>query len=265
MTKVYLDPGHGGIDPGAVGHGLKEKDLTLSIALKVRNILNSDYTGHSIRMSRTGDQTRSLAHRTNDANSWGADLFLSIHINAFNGSSNGYEDFIYNGAVSANTANYRNVMHEEIIKQVDFSNRGKKRANFHVLRESRMPAVLTESGFIDNKSDANKLKSDAYLNRIALGHANGIAKALKLKKKTTSKKPASNNSGKLHLVQIGAFSKKTNANDLVKQAKSKGFEAYIKQESGLFKVQIGAFSSKKNADNLANRAKKSGFNVYITQ
>lgn len=69
------------------------------------------------------------------------------------------------------------------MKQVDFRNRGKKRANLHVLRQSSMPAVLTENGFIDTIADANKLKSDAYLNRIALGHANGIAQALGLKRK----------------------------------------------------------------------------------
>nr|WP_281252484.1 N-acetylmuramoyl-L-alanine amidase [Oceanobacillus timonensis] len=178
MAKIYLDPGHGGTDPGAVANGLQEKALTLSIALKVRNILNRDYTGHSIRMSRTTDKTVSLAARTNDANSWGADYFVSIHINA--GGGTGYEDYIYNGSVSNNTVTYRDRIHEEVMKQVDFNNRGKKRANLHVLRQSSMPGILTENGFIDTTADANKLKSDAYLDRIALGHANGIAKALGL-------------------------------------------------------------------------------------
>ncbi|GGN59257.1 N-acetylmuramoyl-L-alanine amidase [Oceanobacillus indicireducens] len=182
MSKIYLDPGHGGTDPGAQANGLKEKDVTLKIALKVRDILNRDYEGHSIRMSRTTDKTFSLAQRTNDANSWGADYFVSIHINA--GGGTGYEDYIYNGSVSSNTVTYRDKLHAEVMKQVDFRNRGKKRANFHVLRESNMPAVLTENGFIDTVADANKLKSDAYLNRIALGHANGIAQALGLKRKS---------------------------------------------------------------------------------
>ena len=133
-------------------------------------------------MSRTTDKTVSLAARTNDANGWGADYFVSIHINA--GGGVGYEDFIYNGSVSNNTVAYRDKLHAEIMKQVDFTNRGKKRANFHVLRESNMPAALTENGFIDNAGDAAKLKSDAYLNRIALGHANGIAQALGLRRKT---------------------------------------------------------------------------------
>lgn len=182
MVKIYLDPGHGGTDPGAAGNGLQEKNVTLSIALKTRDILNRDYEGHSIRMSRTSDTTRSLTQRTNDANSWGADYFVSIHINA--GGGTGYEDYIYNGSVSNNTLTYRDKVHAEIMKQVDFRNRGKKRANFHVLRESSMPAVLTENGFIDTVADANKLKSDAYLNRIATGHANGIAQALGLKRKS---------------------------------------------------------------------------------
>lgn len=182
MAKIYLDPGHGGTDPGAVANGLQEKVLTLKIALKTRDILNRDYEGHTIRMSRTSDTTRSLAQRTNDANSWGADYFVSIHINA--GGGTGYEDYIYNGGVSNNTVTFRDKLHAEVMKQVDFNNRGKKRANFHVLRETAMPAVLTENGFIDTTADANKLKSDAYLDRIALGHANGIAQALGLKKKS---------------------------------------------------------------------------------
>jgi N-acetylmuramoyl-L-alanine amidase len=181
MPKIYLDPGHGGTDSGAVGNGLQEKNVTLAIALKVRDILIRDYDGHSIRMSRTTDTARSLTQRTNDAKSWGADYFVSIHINA--GGGTGYEDYIYNGGVSSNTVAYRDKVHAEIMKQVDFTNRGKKRANFHVLRESSMPAILTENGFIDTSNDAAKLKSDAYLNRIALGHANGIAEALGLKGK----------------------------------------------------------------------------------
>ncbi|MCM3397250.1 MULTISPECIES: N-acetylmuramoyl-L-alanine amidase [Oceanobacillus] len=182
MSKIYLDPGHGGTDPGAIGNGLQEKNVTLTLALKTRDILNRDFEGHTIRMSRTTDVTRSLAQRTNGANSWGADYFVSIHINA--GGGTGYEDFIYNGSVSSNTVTYRDKLHAEIMKQVDFRNRGKKRANFHVLRESNMPAVLTENGFIDTVADANKLKSNAYLDRIALGHANGIAQALGLSRKS---------------------------------------------------------------------------------
>jgi len=185
MTKIYIDAGHGGNDPGSSGHGLREKDLTLTIAKKVRNRLKGYAT---VKMNRTNDKTLSLSQRTNDANNWGADYFLSIHINA--GGGTGYEDYIYNGSVSNKTVSTRNTMHAEIIKQIsDVRNRGKKTANFAVLRQTSMPAMLTENLFIDTKADADKLKSNAFLNKLAQGHANGIIKAFGLSKTTAPSKP----------------------------------------------------------------------------
>ena len=185
MRKIYLDPGHGGVDSGAVGNKLREKDLTLKIAKKIRDGLK-DYEC-SVRMSRTTDKTMTLKQRTDDANKWGADYFLSIHINAFNGKAQGYEDFIFSGKVNSKTVEYQKIIHEEIMKQVDFVDRGMKRANFHVLRETKMPALLSENGFIDHKGDAEKLKSDSYLDKIAQGHVNGLVRAFGLKKKNVSK------------------------------------------------------------------------------
>lgn len=180
MVKIFIDPGHGGTDPGAVGNGLQEKNLNLQIATRIRDILNAEYTGHQIRMSRTGDTTVTLAERTNNANAWGADFFLSIHINA--GGGTGYEDFIYPNS-GAPTTTYQNIIHDEITKLVDFRNRGKKQANFHVLRESRMPALLTENGFIDNVNDANKLKQASFIETIARGHVNGLVRAFNLQRR----------------------------------------------------------------------------------
>ncbi|MFS0591788.1 N-acetylmuramoyl-L-alanine amidase [Cytobacillus horneckiae] len=176
MVKIFIDPGHGGTDPGAVGNGLQEKALTLQIATRVRDLLRN-YSNAEVRMSRTGDKTVSLAQRTTDANNWGADFFLSVHINA--GGGTGYEDYIYPG-LGAPTTTYQTLIHEEILKVVDFRDRGKKQANFHVLRETRMPAILTENGFIDTVADANKLKQSSFLQAIAQGHANGLARAFNL-------------------------------------------------------------------------------------
>src|SRR6476620_12283610 len=106
--KLYLDPGHGGSDPGAQGNGLREKDITLDIALKIRTILMNGYENIEVRMSRTNDSSKSLSQRTNEANSWGADYYLSIHCNAYNGSAKGYEDFIHNNlSDSSTTAKYQ--------------------------------------------------------------------------------------------------------------------------------------------------------------
>jgi N-acetylmuramoyl-L-alanine amidase len=129
--KLYLDPGHGGSDPGAGGHGLKEKDIALDIALKIRSILTTLYENIQVKMSRTGDTTKGLSERTNEANAWGADFYLSIHCNAFNGSARGYEDYIHTGlSDSSTTATYQNIIHAEVIKLNQLQDHGKKKGQF---------------------------------------------------------------------------------------------------------------------------------------
>ncbi|MFD0824281.1 N-acetylmuramoyl-L-alanine amidase [Neobacillus sp. M.A.Huq-85] len=250
MVKIFIDPGHGGADSGATGNGLLEKNLTLKIATTIRDILVNEYEGVSVKLSRTSDETVSLNERTDAANNWDADYYLSIHINA--GGGTGFESYIYPG-VGSPTTTYQDLIHTEVLKVVDFANRGQKTANFHVLRESFMPALLTENGFIDTSSDAAKLKDASFLKAIARGHANGLAKAFDLTKKPTV----------LYKVQIGAFSKKSNADDLAAEANAKGFDAIVILRDGLYKVQIGAFASKENADDLAAKAKKAGFDVIV--
>jgi N-acetylmuramoyl-L-alanine amidase len=185
MVKIYLDPGHGGEKTGATGNGLQEKDITLKIALYTRESLQSDYNNVSVKMSRTTDTTVSLAERTEEANRWGATVYVSFHINALDGTANGYEDYIFNGLNrDSEDAQLQNAIHQEV-SPLFSANRGKKNANFHVLRESNMPAVLTESGFIDHKGDAGFLKEDRNLREIAKAHAKGIAAYLGLSEGTS--------------------------------------------------------------------------------
>ena len=178
MVKIYVDAGHGGSDPGAEGNGLQEKNVTLQIAKKVQEYLG-EYSNATVKMSRTTDKTVSLAARTNEANAWGADYFLSIHINA--GGGTGYEDYIHNTlSDTSNTAKLRNTIHVEVVKLNNLGDRGMKKENLHVLRESSMPAMLSENGFIDTKADADKMKNATWINNVARGHVNGLAKALGL-------------------------------------------------------------------------------------
>ncbi|WP_368654335.1 N-acetylmuramoyl-L-alanine amidase [Ornithinibacillus sp. 4-3] len=182
MKKIFIDPGHGGRDPGAIANGLQEKSITLAIALQTKVFLEQNYEGVLVQLSRSTDQTLSLVQRTNMANQWQADLFVSIHVNA--GGGTGFESFIYDGlfAERAKTDEIRKMIHHEIVQGSDFFDRGCKAANFHVLRATRMSAVLVENGFIDRLEDARQLKSYAFIERLALAHANGIAKAIKLLK-----------------------------------------------------------------------------------
>src|SRR5699024_11030811 len=149
-VRIFIDPGHGGSDPGAAANGLEEKNVTLDIALKTRDMLNEQYGGHTIKLSRTTDVTRSLAERTNMANNWGANFFMSIHINS--SRATGFESYTFDGnyADKERTNAIRSSIHNEIVRQTGFIDRGKKEENFHVLRESSAPAILTENGFIDN-------------------------------------------------------------------------------------------------------------------
>ncbi|MDZ5471585.1 N-acetylmuramoyl-L-alanine amidase [Bacillus sp. 31A1R] len=271
MVKIFIDPGHGGSDSGAVGNGLQEKNVTLQIARRVRSILLKEYEDVSIRMSRTGDQTVSLSQRTNAANSWGADFFLSIHINA--GGGRGFESYVYPN-VGRPTTTYQSYIHSEVLKQVNFQDRGKKQSNFHVLRETNMDAILTENGFIDNSSDASILKSN--VEKIARGHVNGLVRAFKLKKTATQAPDSDSDSGsragntgsqtgKLFRVQIGAFQEESNANRLARRAREKQLPTYVFEDDGLFRVQIGAFSDRKRAEEYADRVRNAGFNVFIRQ
>lgn len=259
MVKIFLDPGHGGSDPGATGNGLQEKNITLSLASTIRNFLINEYENVEVQMSRTGDETVSLTSRTNAANSWGADFYLSIHVNA--GGGTGFESYIYPN-VGAPTTTYQQDIHEEVLKVVNFSNRGQKQANFHVLRETIMDAVLTENGFIDNTSDAEKLRSTAFISSLARGHTNGLARAFNLRRKTTN---IPSPGKEVYRVQIGAFRTKENADGLAKRAVSNGFETYVYQEGGLFKVQIGAFADRSRAEELASGAEREGFDAFVHQ
>ena len=255
MVKIYIDPGHGGNDPGATGNGLQEKDLNLKIARYMRDYLLNNYSGVSIRMSRETDKTVTLAARTNDANSWGANAFISIHINA--GGGTGFESYVYPGVGQA-TRNLQNAVHNEVAKAFSgFPDRGKKQANFHVLRETNMSAVLTENGFIDTKKDADFLKSDANLRKVGEAHALGVAKYFGLQKK---EEPGQN---VYYRVVTGSFSERANAEQRVAELKQKGFDSFILEHNGMYRVITGSFTSRENAEKRVEELKKAGFDSFI--
>ncbi|MBO8128290.1 MAG: N-acetylmuramoyl-L-alanine amidase [Peptococcaceae bacterium] len=187
MVKVCIDPGHGGGDPGATGNGLEEKDVTLKIARYLRNYLNRKYKV-SLLVTRTADETVTLPQRTKLANDAGCELFVSIHVNA--GGGTGFESYIY-PAAGSKTVRYRRIIHDEIagyLRRLGITDRGKKTANFYVLRETRMSAVLLETLFIDRQEDVKWLKDETFLQNYAAAAGEGIAKALDLPVKDDDEK-----------------------------------------------------------------------------
>ncbi|WP_018664631.1 N-acetylmuramoyl-L-alanine amidase [Heyndrickxia acidiproducens] len=233
MTKiVVIDPGHGGKDPGASANGLKEKDIVLKISKYAKAALENNYEGAKVYLTRSTDVFVELSERANFANKKKADLFVSNHVNA--GGGTGFESYVYTSINGGSTEKMRSAVHYEVKKVYNgFKDRGKKKANLAVVRETAMEAMLLEHLFIDTKKDANFLKSDANLKKVAAAEAKGIAKALGLKAKSkpvAKPSPSSGGSNNLYKVQLGAFASKANAEKLVVELKKKGYKAYIDKE-----------------------------------
>ncbi|WP_421382188.1 N-acetylmuramoyl-L-alanine amidase [Bacillus salacetis] len=255
MTTIVIDPGHGGNDPGATYRNAQEKNYNLSIALKVRDYLQKNHNVN-ILMTRTSDITKSLNERSSFANVKNADFYLSIHNNAAGGR--GFESYIYNGTVSQQTKNYQTIIHNEIMSAVrqkyGITDRGQKRANFHVLRETEMNALLLEVLFVDNEADLKILNNPNFISDVSTAIAKGVAKALSL--------PAKSPEGVLYKVIAGSFKDRKNAKDRVSFLLSKGIGSFIAPTmitgTQYYRVQAGAFAKKENAEEQVNKIKEIG-------
>lgn len=191
MKKVWIDAGHGGKDPGASGFGVVEKDIALQVATEAAKRLERDYEGVKCLLTRSSDVFVELVDRTSKANAASADVFVSVHCNA-GGGKGGFESFTYSGTRDAATVAFQDALHTEIMKNLKpfgVIDRGQKKKDLHVCRETRMPAVLTENLFVDVASDAAMLKRPEVIEAIISGHVSGVAKFLKLQPKKEQQKP----------------------------------------------------------------------------
>lgn len=179
-----IDPGHGGSDSGAVGNGMKEKDLTLKIAQRIGAFLGDRA---DVRYIRTTDKNlntnkaKDLSARAAFANNLGANYYLSVHINA--GGGTGFESFVYTGADRGQTGTIRSAIHNHVAAvfvRRGLRDRGRKTGDLAVLRQTNMPAALLEYGFIDTAADAALLKDDSFIDELARATADGLADAFGL-------------------------------------------------------------------------------------
>lgn len=173
---VMIDAGHGDHDPGAIANGLQEKDIVLDLALRTRNLLED--AGFTVIMTRSTDTYLTLQERSALANSSNVDIFVSIHVNA--GGGTGVETYWFDRHEPVKSEGLAATIQEELVKETEMRNRGVKKANFHVIRETQMPSALVEVGFIDHQEDAQKLQNDSFLNRATQGIVNGIKKFFQL-------------------------------------------------------------------------------------
>lgn len=184
---IVIDSGHGGKDSGAVGvldgKTILEKDLTLQIAFKVREILESN--GYTVDMTRDTDKYLELTEPPAQANEENAAVFVSIHINSAENvpEASGTEVYysVENNGDSYGTTSAvlaKNILNR-MLYNMESKNRGVKTANHAVTRRCNMPAVLVEVGFISNEDELRKMCSEEYQYKAAQGIAEGIIDTLK--------------------------------------------------------------------------------------
>lgn len=174
--SFYVDAGHGGTDPGAVNStfGFKESIAALNIALKLGELLNK--SGANVFYARATDKFISITARANDANALDVNAFISIHLNsAENKTAEGVETLCYSN--SGKSYELATAIQNEIIAATGQKDRGVKiRPDLGVLRLTKMPAVLVETGFISNNEEAKLLFSDSFQNKMAEAIYDGIVK-----------------------------------------------------------------------------------------
>ncbi len=170
MLKVCFDPGHGGSDPGAVGpSGLREKDVTLGVALRVAEHLRRH--GAQVKLTREDDRDVSLEERCRISNEFNADVFLSIHCNsATNRDAHGTETWY----CSSNGLFVARKVQEALVQEIGRTDRGCKSMGFYVLKNTRAPAALTELAFISNLDEEKLLASPDFQEKAARAVAKGV-------------------------------------------------------------------------------------------
>ncbi|TVY02349.1 N-acetylmuramoyl-L-alanine amidase [Cohnella terricola] len=176
IFTVVLDAGHGGSDPGAISLSKRpEKDFNLSVVLKVQALLSGDERIKLV-LTRSDDSFPTLISRSQLANSINADLFVSVHANSYTAATNGTETYYTRPESKA----FADLMHSLFIQATGLKDNGVRQKSLSVTRETTMPAILLEAGYLSNKIDEPKLWTNEFQDRVAQAIAKGIKMQLKL-------------------------------------------------------------------------------------
>lgn len=241
--KIMLDAGHGYNTPGKRSpDGLREYEYNRAVANYAKQLLEN-YKNVTVYFSHSDQQDVSLTARTDKANSLNVDIFVSIHANAFGSGGwnkvGGIETYVYPSRPPVANQLAQKIQ-RNLIVATGLENRGVRTADFHVLRETKMDAVLVEGGFMTNRNEVELLRSETYRRTIAEGIVKALAEQFKLQRKD-------------------------NAAPVPARPSSSAKPAPAAKKSGLYKVQAGAFEDERHAEDLAARLKKAGFDAYIVK
>ncbi|MCM8901337.1 N-acetylmuramoyl-L-alanine amidase [Caldicoprobacter algeriensis] len=237
MAKIAIDNGHGLNTPGKRtptfpdGRQIREWEFNYPTAQKLKQVLERCGL-ETIMVSDTQEDTP-LATRVSRANNAKADVFVSIHFNAFKGewgTHGGVETHYY--PTSEKGKRLAQLVQAELAKATGLRDRGIWASNFYVLRETKMPAILCECGFMDNMEEAKLMLDENYQWTVAEAIGRGICAYLGVNyvPKPEPKKEEIAPEGKFYKVQVGAFKERKNAEALLEQLKRAGFPGFIKLE-----------------------------------
>lgn len=245
--SIMLDAGHGGRDSGAVYNGHQEKDDALRLTLAVGEILQ--HHGLDVEYTRTTDIYQSPYEKAMEANNAGVDYFVSIHRNSFPTDNvvSGVESLVYDlSGVKLEMAENIN----EQLEAVGFVNLGvQARPNLLILRQTQMPAVLVEVGFINSNTD-NAL-FDENFEDIAQAIAAGILDTVNNRNTLTDQS--------LYYIQVGSFRNPAYANRLLNELLEQDYPATIMEGDGFFRVMTGHFENLEDAADMEKRLKLAGY------
>jgi N-acetylmuramoyl-L-alanine amidase len=175
-NTIVIDAGHGGKDVGATGQsGIHEKDLTLQTALNIKKEL-AEKTGAKIVLTREQDEFLTLGERVEIAEKNVADLFISIHFDAFTTNDVAGITTYYNKSEDRKLAD---LIHEGLFEQkLNTRDRGVEQGNYRVLRDNQSPSLLLELGYISNRADEQLIQTKDFQNKVATAITEGITSYL---------------------------------------------------------------------------------------
>lgn len=253
--KIMIDAGHGGADFGATHNGRQEKDDNLRLALAVGDILSRN--GVDVEYTRTTDVYQTPFEKAAAANASGADFFISFHRNSSPEPNqyHGVETLVYDksGIKLALAENILGALGELGFREIGVQ----ARPDLVVLRRTKMPAVLVETGFINN--DADNALFDSRFHEIAQAIASAILGTLN---EETAETPSASNPV-YYRVQTGSFPDRAGADTMLYELQDRGFPAFLLHENGRFKVQVGAFRNLSNAVKMENTLRRAGYSTWI--
>ena len=255
MAKIAIDAGHGGADPGAVYQGRQEKDDNLKLALAVGERLQN--SGLDVYYTRTEDIYQTPYQKAMAANESGADFLVSLHRNSseYPNQYTGVETLIYDK--NGEKAEIAEDINEDL-ENIGFRNNGVKiRPGLVILRRSKMPAVLVESGFINSEED-NRLFDEEF-DRIADAIADAILKNFSLTGEEETEQEET-----YYRVQTGAYRNRENAVRQQEKLTEEGYPAFLLEREGYYLVQVGAFRKLENAVRMEAHLRENGYQTYIT-